>query len=438
MDSENSTVPGKINYYGKILKGEFSSEIKGRLKKILPIFHAFDHTESPVIHYISAWQGNENNIWYEFVSQQFLDLMGCDHPSQVADAFRKAVIDRRIYKYWGIDSFIEKEVTSRTEIDGEREKLRAESEKTGFIEAVYKLALQEEPTIWIQDQAAIESYPQDRTALSLGCLTIVTKEMATEEERQRLFDEKLELENQLQKVHRLDAIGNLASGIAEDLNQRVTGIQKNIADIAAGLSQGTFDDLSPFQHYQSLKAIEGHLKDVKDLSRRLMTFSGKGLYDFMEVDLTEIIQITLDDYEFGKKEIQVTVEHCPELHRVRADRAFIGRALFNLFQVAAQAMPDGGKLVLITDNTVLETGPAEAWGIKPGNYITIAITLRSMVLSEKDKQRIFEPFYADGGTGQSGLNLATAYGIIKKHDGIMAVADSPEGGTSFSIYLPVI
>ncbi|MBW2178742.1 MAG: hypothetical protein JRH03_17785, partial [Deltaproteobacteria bacterium] len=86
MDSENSTVPGKINYYGKILKGEFSSEIKGRLKKILPIFHAFDHTESPVIHYISAWQGNENNIWYEFVSQQFLDLMGCDHPSQVADA----------------------------------------------------------------------------------------------------------------------------------------------------------------------------------------------------------------------------------------------------------------------------------------------------------------------------------------------------------------
>ena len=73
---------------------------------MLPVFHAFDRAESPVIHYISAWQGNEKNIWYEFVSQQFLDLMGCDNPTQVADIFRKTIIDRRIYKFQGIDDFI--------------------------------------------------------------------------------------------------------------------------------------------------------------------------------------------------------------------------------------------------------------------------------------------------------------------------------------------
>jgi signal transduction histidine kinase len=438
MDSDNNFINGKIKYYGNILKDEFSDTIKDRLRKVLPVFHAFDRVESPVIHYISAWQGNEKNIWYEFVSRQFLGLMGCDTPAEAADIFRKTIIDRRIYKYQGIDDFIEKEVTSRTEIEDAREKLRAESEKTGFIEAVYKLAIPSESAIWIKDQASIESYPQDRTALSFGCLTIVTKEMATEEERQRLLDEKLKLESQLQRIHHLDAIGNLASGIAEDLNQRVTGIHKRIADLASGLSQGTFDDISPFQHYQNLKAIEEHLKEVNDLSKQLLTFSGKVPYDFMEVDLTETIQTTLDDFDFGKKQIHAEIELCPGLLMVKADRAHISRALFNLFRTAAQAMPPGGKLFLQTDNTVLETDAVKAWEIEPGDYISIVISLHDIRLSEKDKQRIIEPFYRDGGDVHSGLNLATAYGIIKKHGGMMSVADNPEGGTSFRIYLPAI
>ena len=61
-----------------------------------------------------------------------------------------------------------------------------------------------------------------------------------------------------------------------------------------------------------------------------------------------------------------------------------------------------------------------------------------MSINEKDKQRMLEPFYQDGGDVQSGLSLATAYGIIKKHNGVMTVADNPKGGTSFRIYLPAI
>lgn len=436
MSVENNPLSGDMAYHGRILKGDFSPAIKARLESILPVFQAFDRADTPVIHYISAWQGDEKNIWYEFVSQQFLDLMGCDHPHQVAEVFRKTIIDRRIYKYWGVDTFVEEEVTSRTEIDGAREMLRAESEKTGFIEAVYQLDIQPEPAIWIKDQAKIESYPQDRTALSLGCLTLVTKEMATEEERQRLAEEKRELGNQLQQSYRLDALGNLASGIAEDLNQRVAGIQQSIAELATGVSKNAFDDLSPFQHYQKLKRIESHLKEVNDLSKQLMAFSGKGPYDFMDVDLTEVVQVTLNEFDFGDKPVKIRAAYCPELHRVKADRAFFGRALYNLFQNAAQALEKGGTLFLKTDNTVLEKQSADAWGISPGEYISIVIELRNMVLSEKDKQRIFEPFYTSGGSGRTGLSLATAYGIIKKHDGIVTVADNPEGGTSFSIYLP--
>jgi len=188
--------------------------------------------------------------------------------------------------------------------------------------------------------------------------------------------------------------------------------------------------------YQNLKAIEEHLKEVNELSKQLLTFSGKVPYDFMEVDLTETIQTTLDDFDFSKKQIQATVEFCSGLQRVKADRAYIGRALFNLFHTAARTMPDGGELSIQTDNTVLETEAAKAWEIEPGDYISIVISLPDMSLSEKDKQRIIEPFYQDGGDVQSGLSLATAYGIIKKHKGIMSVADNPDGGTDFSIYLP--
>ena len=346
MNAETTSSTGKIKYYGRILNGDFSPEIKTRLKSALPVFNAFDRMNMPVIPYISAWQGNEKNIWYEFVSQQFLDLMECEHPRQVADMLRKTIIDRRIYKYWGVDDFVEEEVTSRMQIDSTREVLRAESEKTGFIEAVYQLDIQPEPSIWIKDQATIESYPRDRTALSFGCLTVVTKEMATEEERQRLAEEKQELERQLQKSYRLDALGNLASGIAEDLNQRVAGIRNSINDLATGINKGGFDDLSPFQHYQKLKRIEGHLKEVNDLSRQLMMFSGKGPYDFMEVDLTETIQVTLNEFDFGHKPVKIRAEYCSDLYTVKADRAFFGRALYNLFHNAARALQEGGELFL--------------------------------------------------------------------------------------------
>ena len=101
-------------------------------------------------------------------------------------------------------------------------------------------------------------------------------------------------------------------------------------------------------------------------------------------------------------------------------------------------MPHGGQRFIRTDNTVLEAEAAQAWEIQPGNYISVVISIPDMRLSEKDKQRMLEPFYQDGGDVQSGLSLATAYGVIKKHNGIMTIADNPGGGTDFSIFLPTI
>ena len=218
----------KAPYYGKILNGDFSPQLKDKLTEAIPVFHVFDQAGTPAIPYISAWQGNKKNIWYEFVSRKFLALLDCA-PTNIAEIFRSVIVDRRIYKSDFVDPLDATEITSREELNASRKELREKSEKTGLIEAVYKLRLSPDKTVWLKDQAMILTYPEDATSLSFGCLTVVTTEMEVEEERQCLISEKSRLENQLQKIHYYEAIGNLAEGIAHDLNQKILGIEKNIA-----------------------------------------------------------------------------------------------------------------------------------------------------------------------------------------------------------------
>ena len=113
-----------VSYHGRILDGEFSDDLKAKLKKAITILHAFDQAGSPAIPYISAWQGNETNIWYEFVSRKFLAILNCE-PSHIADILRASVMDRRIYKSHFTDPLKAKEVTSREALDEVRETILA-------------------------------------------------------------------------------------------------------------------------------------------------------------------------------------------------------------------------------------------------------------------------------------------------------------------------
>jgi signal transduction histidine kinase len=156
----------------------------------------------------------------------------------------------------------------------------------------------------------------------------------------------------------------------------------------------------------------------------------------MATDLTEIIKLTFEEFDFQKKGIRATAHYHPSLHPVRADRAYFGQALKSLIKKAARTVPPNGELILQTDNTFLDSAFAAAWVIKPGNCIAITITIPGMRLSEPDRQRIFEPFYTEGDPDKAGLSLATVYSIVKKHNGIVTVDDTPQGGTIFTIYLP--
>jgi putative nucleotidyltransferase with HDIG domain len=168
------------DYSGRILSGNYSAALKTRVSQYIERYQAYEKTGSAAILYIAAWQGGEPFIWYEFTGKQFMDLLECSH-DEVAERFRKAVIDQRVYTYLDKEVGIRKEVYSRQRLHEAWEELREEGKKRGSLEAVYKIALPSQDPIWLKDQATIEIYEQDGICLSLGFLTFVSKEMEAED-----------------------------------------------------------------------------------------------------------------------------------------------------------------------------------------------------------------------------------------------------------------
>ena len=103
------------DYCGCILSGDFSVELKKRVAEYIDHYRLFEGTGSAAILYIAAWQGEKEKIWYEYTSQRFMNLLGCQN-SEVAEVFRDSIIDRRIYKDLDMDFGIRKEVKDRKEL----------------------------------------------------------------------------------------------------------------------------------------------------------------------------------------------------------------------------------------------------------------------------------------------------------------------------------
>jgi len=198
----NSSNFKKPEYCGRILTGEYSKALKKRVSECIATFKAFEEIGSLSIPYISAWHEDENVIWYEFAARRFTDLMGCDTTS-LAGVFRESILDRRIYKYSGAEPGILKEVLSREELEEARKQLRENSKEYGNVEAVYKISLGDNIHCWLKDLANVETYTEDNICISIGCLTIVSREMESEEKCETLI---IELKNALAKVKTLSGL----------------------------------------------------------------------------------------------------------------------------------------------------------------------------------------------------------------------------------------
>ncbi|MEE8300394.1 MAG: PAS domain S-box protein, partial [Desulfatiglandales bacterium] len=246
----------------------------------------------------------------------------------------------------------------------------------------------------------------------------------------RDITQQKKLEAQLLQAQRMEAMGTLAGGIAHDFNNILMGIQGNASLIL-------LDTDSSFTHYERLRNIEQGVQSGADLTKQLLGFARGGKYEVKPTDLNELIGRSSDMFGRTKKQITIHARYQKDIWPVEVDQGQIEQVLLNLYVNAWQAMPGGGDLYLETENVSFDKAYLRPFGLEPGRYVKMSITDTGVGMDEATQQRIFEPFFTTKEMGRgTGLGLASAYGIIKNHGGIINVYSEKGKGTTFNFYLP--
>jgi PAS domain S-box-containing protein len=239
------------------------------------------------------------------------------------------------------------------------------------------------------------------------------------------------LELQLRQAQKMEAIGTLAGGIAHDFNNLLMTI---LGYTSLMLTEENLDSASR----DNLKIIEGQVQKGADLTKQLLGFARGGKYEVMPTDLNDLLSKTADMFGRAKKEIRIFKNPEKNIWTVEVDRGQLEQVFLNLFVNAWQAMPAGGDLYLQTQNVVVDKNHIGNAYLEPGRYVKVSVTDQGAGMDEATRQRIFEPFFTTKEMGRgTGLGLASAYGIIKNHGGVINVYSERGQGTTFNLYLPV-
>ena len=242
--------------------------------------------------------------------------------------------------------------------------------------------------------------------------------------------EKHKLESELHQAQKMESIGTLAGGIAHDFNNLLMGIQGRTSLIMA--------ELDTYHHHQEhLREIEKYVKSATELTRQLLGFARGGKYEVKPLDLNDLVVNSSEMFGRTRKEISIYRKTQPHIWVVEADRSQIEQVLLNLYVNAWQAMVGGGEISIETENVVLDDVFVTPYSLPAGNYVRVSVSDTGMGMGADIQERIFDPFFTTKQHGRgTGLGLASAYGIIKNHDGIITVSSEVGHGATFSFYLP--
>ena len=242
--------------------------------------------------------------------------------------------------------------------------------------------------------------------------------------------EKKQLETQLIHSQKMEAVGTLAGGIAHDFNNLLMGIQ----GYASLMRLQTKED-DPNDEY--IQGIENAVTNAANLTNQLLGFARKGKYTLRHTSLNRIVENSTNMFTRTKKEIVTHLQLQDNIWAVKVDQGQIEQVLINLFLNAWHAMPDGGDIFIQTENIYLSKNYCKSFEVPAGNYVKTSVTDTGSGIGKDIIERIFEPFFTTKDVGKgTGLGLASAYGIIKNHNGIIRVYSEIGNGTTFNIYLP--
>ncbi len=237
------------------------------------------------------------------------------------------------------------------------------------------------------------------------------------------------MEAELLKARKLESIGTLAGGIAHDFNNLLAIILGNIS----------FAKILIKKDLKALKRLDEAERATirgKDLSYRLLTFARGGAPVKKPIVLYGLVH---DAAELTIAGSRCTCEYrFPDnLFKINADEAQIRQVIHNLVLNAREAMPDGGTIMIETDNMYLTE--TEGSNRQPGNYVRISIRDNGVGILPENLERVFDPYFTTKEMGSEkgmGLGLAICYSIIKSHNGFITLDSEPGHGTTAYVYLP--
>ena len=240
-------------------------------------------------------------------------------------------------------------------------------------------------------------------------------------------------EEQLRQSQKLESIGTMAGGIAHDFNNLLTVISGNAQLVLAKLEP----DSRP---HQRLVEVEKAADRAATLTRQMLAFSRRQQLERKTINLNDTIDeiLKLLRRTIGA-DIDLRFQAAGNLATVFADPAQIEQVVMNLVVNARDAMPQGGRLTIETNNATLDESFIQNHPLaEPGRYAHITVSDTGTGIDAVTLARIFEPFFTTKEVGRgTGLGLSMVFGIVKQHNGLIEVSSLVGKGTTFNIYLPV-
>jgi len=239
-------------------------------------------------------------------------------------------------------------------------------------------------------------------------------------------------EAQLRQAQKMEAIGRLAGGVAHDFN--------NLLTVISGRSTLLLERLPADSPYRrDVDLIHKTADRAAGLTRQLLAFSRRQMLQRSVLDLNVVVTDTeVMLRRLIGEDVELVTVLDPGLARVKADRGQIEQVLINLAVNARDAMPKGGRLTLSTANVELgEAFTRKNPGSRAGTFVQFSVRDNGQGMDAAVQAQIFEPFFTTKEPGKgTGLGLSTVYGIVKQHEGYIAVASELWRGTVFDMYLP--